>query len=252
MTNREKWITWIIATIAAILAGIAAGRPITVPPIPLDQQPPIQPVPPVEPPKSQPDPLAAIVKSSRPGVGCSATIIGPRRPDGRWWVLTAAHCCEKPGERWTKRFRNGRSGGFMIVSIDRKSDCAWGVTDHNDSNLPYALLAEKSPEVGARVWHAGFGVDISGNREDGQVLSAPDTNDQIRFRLSVSSGDSGGGIVLDQFGRVCSTVCCTTRRGALADVWGASTEALRRMQRDGVDVEAWEPIEIPLRMLPER
>jgi hypothetical protein len=251
-TSRGQWITWILAAVAAVLAGIAAGRPITLPPLPIEQHPPqVEPQPPINPPTIEPDPLGAIVRTSRPGVGCSATLIGPRRPDNRWWVLTAAHCCDRIGERWSMRFRDGRSAGFTIVNIDRRSDCAWGVTDSNDVIYPHALLAERSPEIGAKVWHAGYGVDVPGNREEGAVLAVPDASGQLKFRLSVSSGDSGGGIVIDAGGRVCSTVCCTTRRGAVADVWGASTEAIRAAQRDTVDIERWDPIEVPERM-PEK
>jgi hypothetical protein len=218
---------------------------------PVAPVPPIEPQPPVTPPPAEPNALAAIVRISRPGVGCSATVIGPRRPDNRWWVLTACHCTDKTGERWQMKFRDGRSGGFTIVSRNPRADVAWGVTDANDVSYPFAFVAEKSPEVGARVWHAGFGVDIPGNREEGQVLATPDQGDQIRFRLSVSSGDSGGGIVIDRDGKICSTVCCTTRRGAVADVWGASVEAIRAAQRDQVDVDQWIPLEIPERMPPK-
>lgn len=124
------------------------------------------------------------------------------------------------------------------------------VTDGNNTVLPHALAAEKSPPVGTRIWHAGYGVDVPGNREDGSVTGAPDGNGQLRFRLSVSSGDSGGGIVIDDSGRVVSSVCCTTNRGTVADVWGCSPERFRAGQRDTVDLDHWHPIDVPLRSIP--
>lgn len=254
MTRREQLTNWLIAVLAAALAALGARWGIPVPPLPpivVEPQPPTPPPPDKPPTEPTPDPLAAIVRISSGNVGCSATVIGPRRPDGRYWVLTAAHCCNATGQRWTMRFRDGRTSGMQVVNFNRQSDWAWCVTDANNLTLPHALLAEKSPAVGTRIWHAGYGVDIPANREDGEVLSGPDSNGQIRMRLSVSSGDSGGGIVFDESGRIISTVCCTSRRGAVADVWGASPESFRPGMRDTVDVDEWHPLEVPERMPPK-
>lgn len=140
---------------------------------------------------------------------------------------------------------------MTVVNFNRGADWSWMVTDGNNTVLPHALIAERSPAVGTPIWHAGFGVDVPGNREDGAILAAPDGNGQLRMRLSVSSGDSGGGIVIDADGRVVSCVCCTTRRGALADVWGSSPEAFRAGQRDTVDVDHWHPLDVPVRVIPD-
>lgn len=251
MTIKEQWSNWLIAIVAAALAALATrwGLPAPPPPPIIIEQPPDKPPLPDAPPKEpDPDPLAAIVRISSGNVGCSATVIGPRRPDGRYWVLTAAHCVNGTGQRWTMKFRDGRSIGAVVTNFNRTADFAWMVTDANNVVLPHALMAESSPPVGTRIWHAGFGVDVPANREDGTVLATADGNGQIRMRLSVSSGDSGGGIVYDQSGRIVSTVCCTTRRGATADVWGAAPEVFRPGQRDNVDLDDWRPLEVPERM----
>lgn len=251
MSRREQLTNWAIAVLAALLAAIGARWGIEVPPLPPivvePSPPPTQPpqTPPTEP---APNPLAAIVRIGSGNVGCSATIVGPRRPDGRYWVLTAAHCVSGNGQRWSMKFRNGQEGGFRIVNFDRQADWAWGATDSSTDVYPYALLADATPPVGTKLWHAGYGVDVPGNREDGSLLQHADGNGQIRMRLSVSSGDSGGGIVVDDAGRIVSAVCCTTRRGAVADVWGASPERIRSGQRDTVDLWDWHPLEIPERM----
>lgn len=251
---RDRLLLWAVAVVAAILAAIGARFGIEIPPPPMPA--PEQPAPPTEPPQTPPkeappNPLGAIVRIGAGNVGCSATIVGPRRPDGRYWVLTAAHCVEGNGQRWTMRFRNGQSSGFTIVNFNRASDWAWGATDSSTEVFPYALLAERTPPAGTKVWHAGYGVDVPGNREDGAVVSGPDANGQVRFHLSVSSGDSGGGIVFEQEGKVVSPVCCTTRRGAFADVWGAAPEASRPGMRDNVDLWDWKPLDIPLRVIPK-
>ncbi len=38
------------------------------------------------------DPVAALGRIRFGNAGCTATVIGPRRPDGKWDVLTAAEC----------------------------------------------------------------------------------------------------------------------------------------------------------------
>lgn len=150
------------------------------------------------------------------------------------------------GQRWTMRFRSGVTGGFTIVAYDKRADYAWGVTDANDAVYPHTLLAERTPPVGSRIWHAGYGVHVPGNREEGTVDAPPDSNGQTRYILSVSSGDSGGGIMLDSSGHALSPVCCTSRLSGTGQVWGASPESCRAGQRDQVDLDEWRPIPMPL------
>lgn len=210
------------------------------------QPPPHEHAPPPKP-GPQPDPLNAIGKCSRPGVGCSFTVIGPRRGDGRYDVLLAAHCCDSLREKWSGRLRDGRTLGFTIVNMHRESDYAWAVTDSNVAELPYALLADGTPPVGTKVWHSGFGIHVPGNREDGTLTQTENTDGQIEFRLSVSPGDSGGGIVYDSNGKIVSTVCCTTDLGREGRVWGASPERIARGRVVMVDLDEWIPIQMPIR-----
>lgn len=245
MTTRQQWITWGLIAITAIILGIMRNQPITIPPPPIQSEPPTTPPAAPTPVEPQPDPLAAIVRISRTGVGCTATIIGPRRADGRYWALSAAHCTQALGERWTARFRDGRTTGLTTVHRNGTSDFAWMLTDVDTGIFPYAFLADADPRQGEGVWHAGYGVDRPGSREDGTVVASADTDGQIRYRLSVSSGDSGGGIILDSSGRVLSPVCCTTRPGALADVYGASPVACKRGQIISTSLDEWVPFPIP-------
>jgi hypothetical protein len=254
VNTRERLLNWLIALAAAVAAAIGARYGIEVPPPPpivIPEQPTRPPAPDTPPTEPTPDALAAIVRISSGNVGCSGTVIGPRRPDGRYWVLSAAHCVNGTGQRWTMRFRDGRQTGAVVVNYNRQSDWAWLVTDANNLTLPHALVADSAPPVGTKIWHAGFGVDVPGNREDGEVTGGVDSNGQLRMKLSVSSGDSGGGIVIDQSGRIVSTVCCTSRRGAVADVWGAAPESFRAGQRDTVDLDEWRPIDVPIREVPK-
>lgn len=254
---QSKWWQLAAAILAAVLATLGNRQfpgpqpPITLPPIVL---PPVAPPAPAEPaPKTPPappkaDPLAAIGRIQFGNAGCTATIIGPRLADGRYWALTAAHCVSAKGQRGSMRLRDGRSFGLVVQAIDRESDCCWCLTDTNAQELPHATVARSSPAVGSRIWHAGYGVDVPGNREDGTVEAGPNAEGQIRMRLSVSSGDSGGGICLNDSGEVISCVCCTTERGAVAQVWGASPEAIHRLKPAFAVSEEWTPLEIPHRM----
>lgn len=248
MTKRQQWITWGLMALGAVIGGLISQRPIVLPPIPIPgpSEPPTS-VPP-QPPESKPDPLNAIVRIARSGAGCSATIIGPRRADGRYWVLSAAHCCERVGERWQAKFRDGRTTGLVVTALNREADFAWLLTDVDTQIFPYALLAKEDPAPGAKVFHAGFGVHIPGNTETGEVTAGRNSEGQIEFRLSVSSGDSGGGICLTDKGEVVSPVCCTTRLSGVGRVWGASPVVALRGQAVAASVDEWIPTQMPVRV----
>ena len=264
MKDRPLLKQFLATLIAAALAalGVRFGAPPEARPQP---QPPVVPAPPVKPPVEPLDPLpgpapappksepkpdapAAIARLSFGNVGCTATVIGPRREDGRWWCLTAAHCVKAVGQRGVIRLKDGRTSEVTVAAFDRKADCCWLVTETADQVYPFAVLATASPAAGAKVWHAGYGVHVPGNREDGVVEAGPDANGQIRMRLSVSSGDSGGAICLNELNEVVSCVCCTTAKGKVAQVWGASPEAIHRAKPTVMALDGWEPIEIPIRV----
>lgn len=198
-------------------------------PIPI---PPAPPNPPAPPPEKTPNTLAAMVRLSGRGAGCSGTVIGPRRSDGRYWVLTAAHCVRAGGERWTMTFRDGRKADMTVTNTDDTSDCAWGITDRDYGELPFALLADKSPTGGETVWHSGFGVNRPGNRETGEVIGRADRNNQLAFTLAVSSGDSGGGVALSGSDRIVSVVCCTVGGFRNVETRGASVEAMVKARKE--------------------
>lgn len=213
------------------------------------------PVPPV-PPKPDPkppgdgklDPVGALGRIRFGNAGCTATVIGPRRPDGRWDVLTAAHCVSGVGARGTLTLKDNRSFGLRVVAFHKTPDVAWCVTDDEVKDLPYAMIAESNPAVDTPVWHMGFGVDKPGNREDGTVAERENGQGQLRMILSVSSGDSGGGIFRGDTNELVSVVCCTSGMARKVSMWGCSAEVARRTRpklADDAD-EAWVPVPIPI------
>ncbi len=264
---QRPWLSWGFSLAMALLAAWSTGmlpKLPTLPQVPTIPQPPTPPVvppvvppnppllppilPPVPPSAPRPDTLGAIGRIQFGNSGCTATIIGPRRADGRYDVLTAAHCVREKGQHGSMRLRDGRSLGIVVASIDQRADVCWCVTQTNSDVYPHALLADATPAVGSQVWHAGYGVHVPGNREDGTVEAGPDQNGQVRYRLSVSSGDSGGGICMTADGAVLSPVCCTTARGQTGQVWGGSPEAARRAKPPALVYDEWLPLEIPMRM----
>lgn len=202
---------------------------------------------PPKPPPAKPNTLAAIVKIGTSVGGCSATVIGPRRPDGRYWVLSAAHCITRTGEQCSMLFRDGRHAACTVVNFDRKSDYCWMLTVSNSEEYPFALLADSTPPADTPIWHAGFGVHIPGNTETGKILGLTNDGTQVRMALSVSSGDSGGGIAITADGLVVSCVCCTVSGGGRTWTQGASTEAIHKGQVSLVSMEEWKPIAVPER-----
>lgn len=212
--------------------------------------PPPAPTPPVPPtpPKPKLPASEAIGRIQFGNAGCTATVIYPRRADGRWDILTAAHCCN-PGTSGTMSLKNGKRFGVQVVGHHKTQDIAWLVTTDVHEDLPYAMLAPSNPAAGVKIWHMGYGVDKPGNREEGWVVAPENGDGQTQFRLSVSSGDSGGSILRQDTDEVVSTVCCTSAKGQLANVWGGSCEQIRRTRPSRTDDtgDDWTPMEIPIR-----
>lgn len=243
-----KWDKLFQAIMALLIAlGAAFGSRVCLP----DPSQPIPPSPPIvsppspAPPSPKLDAVNAIGRIQFGGSGCSATVVGPRREDGRWWVLTASHCISGVGQRGSMRFRDGRQVPLVVAAVDRRSDCAWCYVDGSQFDLPFTYLADRSPAPGVKVWHMGYGVHIPGNREDGTIVSGPLSNGQISMKLSVSSGDSGGGICLDESGKVVSCVCCTSRLSGPGTVYGASVESIRALLPKSEAWDEWTPISVP-------
>lgn len=141
--------------------------------------------------------------------GCTATVMHPRLADGRYHVLTASHCLPADTGSGRMRCSNGKVYDVTIAAVDRKPDVAWLIMSDPGEDLPAARLADAVPEAGSRVWHAGFGFDRPGNREDGEVGNFYTASGRQGYILNVSSGDSGGAIFDDATGHVLGPVCCT-------------------------------------------
>lgn len=191
----------------------------TVPPVP----PPIPPTPPPTPPGKA---LSAIVKVQFGTAGCTATLIGGLKHKVQL-ALTAAHCVKGVGQTGTATLKDGRTFAVRVVTLDRGPDVAWLEVDTRGASVPQAYLADSEPEINTRIWHSGYGVDKPGNREDGTVIGRPNSQGQLVYRLSVSPGDSGGGMITDATDRVLSPVCCTTCLGCVGTVYGGSVAAVR-------------------------
>jgi hypothetical protein len=92
----------------------------------------------------------------------------------------------------------------------------------------------------------GYGIDRPGNREDGRVTGAETPDGQLQMELSVSSGDSGGGIFRSDTNELVAVVCCTTDRGRKTLMYGGSAERAGRMRPVSQMDEEWEPLAIPI------
>lgn len=194
------------------------------------------------------DPINALGRIRFGNAGCTATIIGPRRSDGKWDVLTAAHCMSGEGQRGSLTLKDGRSFAIRVVAHHKTPDVAWCVIEEEVTDLPYALLAEKNPLPDTPIWHMGFGVDKPGNREEGTIAEKENNQGQLRMILSVSSGDSGGGIFRADTNEVVSVVCCTSGMARKQSMWGCATEVARRTRpRPATELDlGWIPLPIPI------
>lgn len=257
--NRKEWLKLLAGIAGALITGLLARYGIYIPPhtpgdpspIPAPIQPPApQPPAPQQPapqPTPTPNPPAALGRITFGNAGCTATVIGPRRADGRWDILTAAHCVRGQGQRGTMRMKDGRSFGVTVVAVNTDADACWLVSDQAITDLPFAVLSSTAPDPGTKVWHAGYGIDKPGNREEGEVMALPNREGQIMFMLSVSSGDSGGGIFREDTGELVSTVCCTERLSGKGRMYGAGPDAIRALRKSSADDAEWTPIPMPTR-----
>jgi hypothetical protein len=174
---------------------------------------------------------AATVRIRFGNAGCTATIIGPRRADGKWDLLTAAHCMRSAGAKGTVMLADGSSLAVVAMQRSTSADLAWLVTESADRDeLPFAMLDSADAPPGTVIWHCGFGIDKPGNKETGRVLDGPDANGQLRMELSVSSGDSGSGIFRSDNGQLVAVVCCTSGMARVANVWGGAASAALRLR----------------------
>jgi hypothetical protein len=183
------------------------------------------PLPPKDPPAppGKPDPRAALGRLTVGSSGCTCTVIGPRRADGKWDILTASHCWPSGATKGNVRMPDGTRLAVTLAVREASSDIAWMVTDEKHDSLPFAHLAREVPPPGSAIWHAGYGVDRPGNLEEGVVLGPEAKNRQLRFNLNVSSGDSGGGIFRKDTGELLANVCCTRSIGSKTTMWGGSS-----------------------------
>lgn len=196
------------------------------------------PPPPAEPKAGKLDPVQALGRVQFGNSSCTATVIGPRRADGRWDVLTASHCMSGVGAKGTLHTKSGKALPVRVVVHQKRPDLAWLVTADPVDELAFANVAAANPAVGVKMFHQGYGVDRPGNREDGTVTNSENGDGQTQFRLSVSPGDSGGGMLRADTLELISTVCCTTRLAGTGDVWGASVRSIRAARPGAVNLDA--------------
>lgn len=177
----------------------------------------------------KPDPVKATAKLRIGNAGCTATVIGPRRNDGFWDALTAAHCLPSGFSSGKIEMKDGRSFPVRIGSKNATSDLLWLIVETKEE-IDYALLSKSIPPLGSAVWHNGYGYDKPGNIERGTVTALESSQGQLRFTLNVSSGDSGGGIFSEETGELVAAVCCTTRIAGTGSVYGGSCVVASRMR----------------------
>lgn len=235
------------ATVSMIRCnGIPTPPPITVPTPPPSTAPT---PPPGTDPNPKPNPVAAICQIQFGNAGCTATWLYPQLPDGRWQGMTAAHCVKGQPSQGVAVLKDGRRLRVVVQASFDEPDVAFIITETPVEIMPYAILAKADAEPGEKIWHMGYGTDRPGNREDGSVNAKANPQGQCEYTLSVSHGDSGGGIALNSNGEILSPVCCTTAIGRTGRVWGCSPVMARKLRPLPIPaIEEWTPIPIPLRM----
>jgi len=153
---------------------------------------------------------------------CSATIVF--QFESQVTLFTAAHCVSRQGQVFDVETRSGVKFQATVAAFDRKSDLAVLLAKYS-GKLPYTPIA-RGYKLGEKVFHCGFGRHIPGNVEEGELISIGDY--QNAYSLSVSPGDSGGGI-FNADGEWMGAVCCTTNLDRVGTVWAGNVYALKRL-----------------------
>lgn len=247
MQKKFDWRGLIVAALAALTAFMGAyiGNPPHVGGTPGGTPPSQQQPPTATPPQPASDPRSAIGKVSMSGGYCSATVVNGQNADGSYTLVCASHCFKQVGEECSFTLRDGRTVKATCIALDRTPDISILRTAPVSTTLPFIRVATKTPDVGSKVLQAGFGIDQPGNTEYGTVVNGPNSDGQVEYHLSVSPGDSGGGICLDSAGELLSPVCCTTNLGAPGSVWGGSPEQVNRMLKNPTEFMGVPPIHMP-------
>lgn len=191
---------------------------------------------------------AAIGRVRFGNAGCTATVVHPRRPDGRWDVVCAAHCVSDVGQTGAIELKDGRTVALVVTVIDRRADISWFATvSKTIDSLPSAILATSTPPPGTPISHSGYGFDQPGNEEHGTVAGPLTPDGQLPCDLSVSSGDSGGSIYRRDNKEIVATVCCTTRIAGFARMYGGGCVRAGQLRPRGEVAELleWHPCPIP-------
>jgi hypothetical protein len=152
------------------------------------------------------DPIAATVKLLSPRSYCTATIIGPRDANGQQLVLTAEHCSPRVGSKHTLVLRDGRRITAQTIATYSAPDYAWMRTEKSAEEYPYTLLHPGPVTSGMTVYHSGYGVSQPGDGVRGTADKSQGGNGRWHFKLSVSHGDSGSGIIDAATGRLVGVV----------------------------------------------
>ena len=240
-----KWIDWkmLAASVLAAIVAVLTNRQLPPPAPPTTPD-----TPPTAPADPATNPLDALGRLAMAGGYCSATPVTPLGKDGKQTLLSAAHCVKSVGESCQFFTRAGRMVKASVTAINRQADACLLVTEELKEPLPYLLVATETPATGTTVFHSGFGVDVPGNVEKGRILQRDTGSGQVMFSLSVSPGDSGGGICVDGSGRLVSPVCCTTHLAQVGQVYGARPEVVRQMMMSPASFISLPPQEMPQRM----
>lgn len=205
-----------------------------------------RPVPPTTPERqTREEVIRAIGRVQFGGGACSAQAVHPRRTDGRWDVLCAAHCVAAPGQRGRMRVKDGREFGVVVVAVDKSSDCTWLRTETPVESLPAVVLHDRDAVAGDKVWQSGYGWHEPGVAKTGECNGRPTADGKQPFTLSLSQGDSGGGFYTVDDNRLVSVACCTTEIAAKALAFGPSLSSIKALRLKAVAWDDWEPAPVP-------
>ncbi len=144
----------------------------------------------------------------------SACAVAPRRKDGKYDILTAAHLVGSVGNKIEVRTDKGAFFVTTVVSVDPRSDVAWLLTDRSDLVLPMLIMAKVPSRIGGPIQHYGLGGGVLRRGFLKRVFG-----NRLDMHIQAVGGDSGAPVICEVLGEVIG-VQSTNANPRRLDVFG--------------------------------
>lgn len=171
----------------------------------------------------------AVLQAHASGTGTN--IDDPDDPN-RDYVVTANHVVDRTNEPVTITDAEGRKSRGRVIARDKDADLALIQVEPPRPNRTVATIAAAPKPIGTAIYHHAHGMHRPQNLETGTVRTTYRTDGQDTFTLSVSAGDSGGGIFDAETGELVAVIAATTAKNRDAIVFAGNALRIHQLTKE--------------------